>query len=269
VIHDGIPILIPPSRAAARTPAWERQRSYFDESVDAEFEIGRPEAGGRFYKYVVGAKFRRALESPMLGASFDRVLDACCGSGVLSGELARRTLGLLVGFDFSLGAVRRACERARRRGYPFIGVVGDAFVPPFAAGTFDLVAVHDALHHVEQPLVALARLAALSHEAFVVMEPSASWLTRLAVLIGFSTDVEEAGNRVRRFRTVEIEEVVRNEGFQVVNTERYVMYYPHQPGKLYRLFDHSLLFPIGRLAVSLGGVLGRAGGNKLQVVARR
>jgi hypothetical protein len=147
--------------------------------------------------------------------------------------------------------------------------VGDASVPPFAARSFDLVTVHDALHHVDEPLAAAANLAALSSDALVVMEPSASWLSRVAVLIGFSTDVEEAGNVVRRFRPGELDAVLRKSGFRVLDLARYVMYYPHQPGKLFRVFDHPFLFSIGRFGVSLGRVLGRAGGNKLHAVARR
>src|SRR5207249_12226023 len=102
-VEGGIPILLPPFTTSSLTTEWERQRAYYDDLVDVEFEIGRPEAGGRFYNYVLDTKFRRALGSPALSASFDRVLDACCGSGVLSGELARRTRGSVVGFDFSLG----------------------------------------------------------------------------------------------------------------------------------------------------------------------
>jgi SAM-dependent methyltransferase len=269
VVNDGIPVLLPPRSAAAHATQWQRQREYFDREVHAEFEIERPEAGGRFYGYVLRTKFKRALKSPPLQDSYERILDACCGSGLLAEELAGRARTVLVGFDFSLGAIRRACERARRRGYKFLGVVGDASTPPFAPGSFDLVAVHDALHHLEEPLEALPKLAELSGDAVVIMEPGRSWLTRLAVQIGFSTDLEDAGNSVHRFTGAQLQGVLRQAGFRTAKSRRYVMYYPHEPGELFRLLDRSPLYQIGRLMLSLGFIAGPVCGNKIQVFARR
>jgi SAM-dependent methyltransferase len=268
-VEDGIPILVPPLNPESRSPAWERQREYFDGGLDPEFEIERPEAGGRFYHYVVRTKFRRAFQRLSVGIGAGPVLDACCGSGVLSEYLAQRTKQLVVGFDFSVGAVRRACERARRHGYPFIGIVGDADAPPFQRRAFSVVTIHDALHHLDDPLGTLERLADLTRDTLVVMEPCVSWVTRIGVLVGISVDVEEAGNRVRRLAPKPLAAVVLKAGFSSAEVDRYLLYYPHQPGNLYRLLDRRPLYDLGRLAVTVGYRVGALGGNKLQLLAHR
>ncbi len=267
-VDDGIPILIPGDDSRPLTPAWVKQRAYFDDALESEFEIERPEAGGPFYSYLIRTKFRRALnEQELLGT--EAILDACCGSGILSEYLSCLTKGVVIGFDFSIGAVRRARERARRHSYNFFGVVGDAASPPFRRMAFSLVAVHDALHHLDNPIEVACRLADLTSGALVVIEPCEGWLTRVAVAVGFSTDVEEAGNAVRRFRPHELMAVVHKAGFSKIALDRYVMYYPHRPGPLFRFFDHQPLLWLGRAATQLGSLVGSFAGNKLQLVARR
>jgi SAM-dependent methyltransferase len=270
-IQDGTPILLPDQASRPHVSAtWGQQREYFDSGLDAEYEIERPTAGGPFYNFLVRTKFQRAFCSDLPGTlASGPILDACCGSGILSEYLAKKFNSVIVGFDFSIGAVGRARERARRRGYDFLGVVGDAGAPPFQPGAFSVVAVHDALHHLDDPMDAVKRLAVLTSRAFVVMEPCESWLTRIAVAVGFSTDVEEAGNPVRRLGTAALADAVRCVGFSLIDVDRYVMYYPHRPGRLFRLFDHQPLLSFGRLAVKLGQLLGPVGGNKLQLVAQR
>jgi hypothetical protein len=54
-----------------------------------------------------------------------------------------------------------------------------------------------------------------------------------------------------------------------VEAHRYLMYYPHQPGNLYRLLDRTPLYHLGRLAANMGYRVGELGGNKLQLFARR
>jgi SAM-dependent methyltransferase len=268
-IDDGIAILIPPSKPEARSAEWSHQREYFDHGVDPTFELERPEAGGRFYAHVLGTKFGRALNDPRVPRTWEWGLDACCGSGLLATELARRSRQPVVGFDFSLESVRRARERARRRGYGFVGIVADAAAPPFRAGAFDVVAVHDALHHLEDPLACLERLARLSRQTLVVIEPAVSWLTWIAVRLGLSVDVEEAGNRVRRLHPGDLVQVARDAGYKDIANRRYLMYYPHVPGPVFRSFDRPPLWSLGRFLLAVGAVLGPVGGNKCQVIARR
>jgi SAM-dependent methyltransferase len=261
--------LVSPSDSDSRSPVWESQREYFDSGLDPEFEIERPEAGGRFYNYVLRTKFRHAFQRLAVGTGAGAVLDACCGSGVLSEYMAQRTKQLVVGFDFSLGAVRRACERARRRGYSFVGIVGDADAPPFRRRAFSVVAIHDALHHLDDPLGTLERLAELTRDTLVVMEPCVSWITRIGVLVGISVDVEEAGNPVRRLTPEPLAAVVLKAGFSSAEVHRYLLYYPHQPGHMYRLLDRWPLYDFGRTAARVGYLVGSLGGNKLQLFARR
>jgi SAM-dependent methyltransferase len=245
-----------------------KQREYFDDGLEPEFEIERPESGGLFYTYLIETKFRRAFRAQTIPGS-GPILDACCGSGILSEYLARLIPGVVVGFDFSIGALRRARERARRHGYKFFGVVGDASAPPFRPKAFSLVAVHDALHHLDDPLDVVGRLAHLTSGTLVVIEPCEGWLTRVAVAVRFSTAVEEAGNAVRRFKPRELVDVTRQAGFSKIAVDRYVMYYPHRPGPLFRFFDRQPLLALGRAVTQLGIVIGSFAGNKLQLVALR
>src|SRR2546427_5153419 len=74
-VDDGIPVFVTPSNPDSRSPAWERQRQYFDSGLDPEFEIERPEAGGRFYHYVLLTKFRHAFQRLPVGTAAGPVLD--------------------------------------------------------------------------------------------------------------------------------------------------------------------------------------------------
>ena len=95
---------------------------------------------------------RRLLQD--LPATCARVLDAGCGEGTLTRELARRA-DLVVGLDLDAATV----TSARRRGGASY-VRADLLSPPFGPGTFDAVVCVTALHHVdeEQGLRRLAEL---------------------------------------------------------------------------------------------------------------
>jgi SAM-dependent methyltransferase len=83
-----------------------------------------------------------------------RVLDAGCGQGFLTRELARR-FDDVVAVDVDRGVL----ERARSQNDPgarITFVEGDVMTQPFAAGSFDAIAAVAVLHHL--PLApALAR----------------------------------------------------------------------------------------------------------------
>ena len=242
-VVDGVVRLIGNS---ALPKTWDQQVAFFDGQLDSDFELNRPEAGGRFYNYLIRYKIRMALMALGRSLAGGRVVDACCGSGMVSGLLAETSPGIrLLGFDASSRAVWRACQRAARRGYQFVGVVADAQYPPLRSTSDVTVVTHDALHHLEKPMDALKRLASVGKE-LLVMEPQQSVVTRVAVLLRISTNTEEAGNRVMRIQPADVASVARAMKCVVAGWWRYLMYYPHQPGSSFRRLDGPFLFLVAR-----------------------
>ena len=144
----------------------------------------------------------------------------------------------VIALDVSLGAVRRAVERARRHGFELLAVVGDAARLPFRDASVDVVFVHDGLHHLDDPLAGLAEMARVARSAVCVSEPARAWITALAVRAGLALDREEAGNRVGRLDAEAVEAELRRKGFRILESQRYGMYYRHEPGHLVRLLSH-------------------------------
>ncbi|MEK7866473.1 MAG: class I SAM-dependent methyltransferase, partial [Planctomycetota bacterium] len=201
-MHDGgIPDLL---RAVGDEEAVAHQAEHFDEAVDPEFEIERPRGAGALYQALIESKFRRgiaALPFPLAGTT---VLDVCCGSGMGAEAYAARG-AVVTGVDVSLEALRRAHERARRRSFGFEAVLADAGNLPFLDRTFDVVVVHDGLHHLPCPALGIDEMARVARRAVVVIEPAASPITRWAVHHGLAAEVEECGNRIHRFGPGEVE----------------------------------------------------------------
>src|SRR5438105_10281686 len=174
------------------------QEQYYDEACDQEFEISRPHACGRLYQYLIRQKFWAGLELLGLDLAGKTVLEVCCGSGMLTEHLAH--LGARVtGTDLSTGAIRRAGERARRYAFRAEFLVADVGRLPFPDRSFDVVVVHDGLHHLEDPLRAVGEMARVARHGVLILEPARAALTQLAVRLGIAHEVEEAGNHVYRF----------------------------------------------------------------------
>lgn len=261
----GIPDLV---RAGEHAGAVAMQEAHFDEEVDPEFEIERPRCAGSLYHSLMDAKFRRAfslLPVPLEGLS---VLDACCGSGMASEYYASRG-ALVAGVDVSHEALLRAQTRARRRRYPFRAALADVGNLPFADGAFDVVAVHDGLHHVEEPERAIDEMARVARLGVIVIEPAAARVTQWAVRRGLALEVEDAGNRIRRFRSSEVELVLAARGFDRVRTIRYLMWYPHHPPAWFRWFDHPAAMVVADAAQRAANAVAGDAGNKLTVVGWR
>ena len=92
-------------------------------------------------------------------ADGDRVLDAGCGSGVVTRWLARRVApsGFAVGIDLASAHVRAAAEHA-----PGAALVqGDLTADPFQQDTFDLIWASNTINHLSRPADGAARLGTL------------------------------------------------------------------------------------------------------------
>lgn len=281
LIVDGIPILLPdPSRANHDELEHDHhgggheaghkgsQAEFFDHQVAAEFEITRPHDTPRLYQFLMGEKFRRATAPIGQSLAGMTVLTVCGGSG-MDAEFLARAGAQVTATDLSLEACRRSSERARRYDLDIRAIVADVERLPFQDGSFDLVLVHDGLHHLEQPEVGLAEMARVARRWVSVTEPAKALATSLLVRLGLALEHEEAGNRVERLAPAEVIEKLRSDGFTPLLAERYAMYYRHQPGSVFRVLSGRLSFPLVRSTWRFGNaVLGRAG-NKLVVVAER
>lgn len=270
-VTDGIPILVAaPEPDAVDAADWEhkrRQAEYFDAHEDANFEIGRPRGTPRLYSWLMEEKFRRSMKG-LAGLGCKTALVVCAGSGMDAEYLAKSGMEVIAS-DISLGAARRARERARRYDVHMAVVVADVERLPFADASVDLVYVHDGLHHLTNPAAGLTDMIRVAAGAVSVTEPAQAALTSLAVKVGLSIEVEEAGNRVERLRLNGLASTMRRLGLTVVTAERYAMLYRHVPGPAMKLFSLPGLFNLATAGWRLGNsALGRFG-NKLTVQARR
>jgi len=265
VLQGGIPDLL---RAPEDGAAVAHQAEHFDEEVDPEFEIERPRGAGALYQSLLESKFQRAIAMvpiPLAGLS---VLDLCCGSG-MGAEAYARHGALVTGVDVSHQALRRGQERARRRGFRFDVVLADAGNLPFPDGAFDVVAVHDGLHHLPRPELGIDEMARVARRVVVVMEPAASPITQWAVRHGLALEVEECGNRVHRFGQGEVEGLLARRNFDRVRALRNLMWYSHHPPRWFRWFDHPAAMVVAGALLSVMNACAGWAGNKLTVVGWR
>src|SRR5262245_10172020 len=244
------------------------QRHYYDEACDPEFEITRPHTCGRLYQFLINHKFQTGFAALGLELAEKTVLEVCCGSGMLAEELARRG-AKVTGIDFSPEAVARAQERARRYGFAARFLVADAEHLPFSNHSFDVVAVHDGLHHLDDPYRAIQEMARVAREGVVILEPAQAVLTQLAVHLGIAEEVEEAGNYVRRLVPQEVARCLQQAGFGRVAWQRTLMYYPHEPFSWFKWFDRAPLFWFFRAVFGGTNLLLGQWGNKLALAGVR
>lgn len=243
------------------------QGAYYDNEVDEEWEIERPRGAPRFHKWLLREKFARStLGVPIHGAS---VLAVCAGSGMDAEFLARAGARAVVAADVSPGAAVRSAERARRHGLPISAVVADAERLPFPDRSFDVVYVHDGLHHLEDVAAGLREMSRVARRALSVTEPARAAATAVAIRLGLAEKREDAGNRVARLTLHEVAHALERDGFQIVCRERYAMVYRHEPGAPMRLLSTPAAFPMARAGVLVANLAIGRFGNKLVVTAIR
>jgi 2-polyprenyl-3-methyl-5-hydroxy-6-metoxy-1,4-benzoquinol methylase len=248
--------------------SWSRQRHFYDEGCDPEFEITRPHGCGRLYDFLIEHKFRTGLAVLGLDISGMSVLEICGGSGMMAEKFARAG-ARVTGTDFSPAAIARARERARRYHFDATFLVADAENLAFANHSFDIVAVHDGLHHLDNPERAISEMARVARRGVLILDPAQAALTKVAVWLGIAVEVEEAGNQVKRFAPKAVAATLHEQGYVNVRWRGTLMYYPHQPGRLFRWFDQPAAFLSYRIFfVATNLVLGRFG-NKLALAAIR
>ena len=244
------------------------QTAHFDEVAEQGFETTRPHGTPRLYRFLLAEKFRRAvgpIRPHLVGAS---ALSVCGGSGMDAEFLARAGAAVTTS-DLSLGAATRAEARSERYHLGIQSVVADVEHLPYADRSVDLVAVHDGLHHLDDPYAGLSEMARVARRWVIVTEPARASITRLAVRMGLALETEEAGNRVARMESSEVAAFLQARGYVVLRAERYAMYYPHHPGAVFSLLSWPFVFPIVRVGWRLANALLGRFGNKMVVVAER
>jgi len=261
---DG-PLQLPPE---LQNEQKSKQAEYFDQATDPEFEIERPAGTGRLYKWSIYKKFNIAtgmMSCPLYGAT---LLDICCGSG-MGAEIYAGKGALVTGLDISAQSVARATERARRHDFEGAFIPGDAEKLPYHDRSFEVVAVHDGLHHLPDPHAAIAEMARVADRAIIVIEPARSWLTQQAVQLNWALDYEEAGNFVYRLRESEIFKIAAAHGFKRFRFRQFLLYYKHEPFRWAKYIENTPLFFLFPLAFGIASLVAPRLGNKICVVCER
>lgn len=273
-VRGGIPILLPPGLDSSDVhepsdPIYQhkqRQAGYFDDKVQAEFEVVRPHGAPLAYRWLMAEKFRRSVAflPPLAGTT---VLDACCGSG-MDAEFLVREGARVIALDISEGCASRARIRAQRYGLDYQVVVGDVEHLPIRTAAVDIGYVHDGLHHLDEPALGLRELARVATCAVSINEPADALGTQIAVLIGLATNRENVGNRVARLRPRDVCRELESAGFRA-RGGRYFMYYKHEPGRVMHLASRPGVHHLYRWAMEMANLGVGRWGNKLQVTAVR
>ncbi len=88
-----------------------------------------------------------------------RIIDLACGPGVFTRPLARRSDGIVVGFDLSRPMLSRARQGILREGLQRVFLIrGTVFCMPFVDGSFSYMNCCGALHLFDRPDDALQEM---------------------------------------------------------------------------------------------------------------
>jgi ubiquinone/menaquinone biosynthesis C-methylase UbiE len=244
------------------------QQHFYEEECDPEFEVNRPHQCGRLYGFLIDYKFSLGVELLSGDLSNAKMLEVCCGSGMMTEKFA--ALGARVtGTDFSAAAIARANERAKRFNFDATFAVADAEHLGYGDRAFDFAYVHDGLHHLEDPYAAIREMARVAKRGVLIMDPAKAAMTALAVRMGIAEDVEDAGNEVKRLDPVAVARCLQEQGFPQVSWRRTLMYYQHEPFPWFRWFEREPMFSTFRLAFAASNAVAGRWGNKLTLVAKR
>jgi uncharacterized protein YbaR (Trm112 family) len=272
-VEDGIPILLLDRGAAGHDEVAHRrhkqaQARYFDREEAADFEIERPRGTPRLHGWLLRRKFllgTASIRSLLPGAS---AFVACGGSG-MDGEFLAEAGASVITSDISLGAARRASERARKYGLSLASIVADIEALPLRDRSVEITYVHDGLHHLTNAQTGLVEMARVARCAISITEPARARLTELAVRVGIAREFEEAGNRVARLRPEDIVSCLERAGLRVIKAQRYAIFYRHHPGRAARVLSLPGVAGFTQLALSAAILSSGRFGNKLTVQAAR
>jgi len=232
--------------------------------LNKEFEIERPHGAGRLYNYLIRYKFDKAVKRLPFELEGLKLLDLCCGSGMASEYYASKG-ARVTGIEFSNDAVGRANQRKQKYKFQAEFEQGDAQNLRFSDDSFDVVSVHDGLHHVKHPDKAVKEMARVSRKGIIIIEPAKCLLTEISILLGISLRYE-GPDFVYRLEEKETRQWLEEAGFKKVFVKRYIMYYPHEPGIFFKILGLPVLFQLYKLCFTIGNALFGRFGNKIQII---
>jgi SAM-dependent methyltransferase len=274
-VEEGIPILLLDRAAAVHDDVEHRQArhkkaqaTYFDREEAAVFERERPRGTPGLHRWLLRRKFllgTASIRSFLPGAT---VFVACGGSG-MDGEFLAEAGARVITSDISLGAARRASERARKYGLPLASIVADIEALPLRDKSVEVTYVHDGLHHLTDPQAGMVEIVRAARKAISITEPARARMTGLAIRAGIAREFEEAGNRVERLRPEDIVSCLEGAGLRVTKAQRYAIFYRHHPGPAARVLSLPGLAAFAQLALSAAILSSGRFGNKLTVQATR
>jgi 2-polyprenyl-3-methyl-5-hydroxy-6-metoxy-1,4-benzoquinol methylase len=174
----------------------------------------------RLYASLFGApanglriRLRRVL--PLTRGRYTRILDAGCGSGIFSFELAKRhPEAQVLGIELETSLVDRANEMARRAGLTNCRFEqGDVTKLEFE-GLFDLVVSVDNFEHVEDDVGAMRALLSALHPGGRLVAHVPGYERRW-LLFGRRVNFDVPGHVRPGYRAEELVDKLRDAGFEV------------------------------------------------------
>lgn len=169
----------------------DREAGFYDDRFLIDFD------------HRIGRDVRRDLR-PLLGElpRAVRALDVACGTGYAAIGLAAAGIADEThGCDLSAQMIGRTARNAAIAGTTVHLARADAEILPYADDAFDLVIARGALHHVPEPLVALAeirRVLAPGGTAVVLAEPTPGGERQTAAVVGTLVRIVEGARRLAR-----------------------------------------------------------------------
>jgi SAM-dependent methyltransferase/glycosyltransferase involved in cell wall biosynthesis len=271
-VIDGIPVLVGATNLRDihqdEIDHNVEQATHFDRPRSEEFETVRPRGTPRWHRFLLSRKLHFGMAPYRTALPNSTVLCVCGGSG-MDAELVTRAGATVISADISIGAARRAAERARRFNLPIFPIVADAENLPFRDMSVDTVTVHDGLHHLADPLSGLDEMCRVAKTFVSISEPARAAVTSLAIRSGIALDREPAGNRVMRFGIAELVDGLGQNDFEVVSARRYAMFYRHEPGTPSVLLSLPFVYSLAKATWRVANWAFGSLGNKLVVVAMR
>lgn len=183
-----------------------------------------------------------------------------CGVGAgddLHYWLAHIPLKEVFGLDFSIEAIKSSQRRVRLNNLPEIVRYfrADFENIPVCDNAVDFGVYVHALHHALNPERAFKELWRVSRMGMMLIEPLSTPVTRLFAKLGLAQDVEEAGNKVIRFKPQQVVRWAGDERCKYLSRTYLYYYHPLIYRRLLPLFNSDLGFKAFRALYALGNVL--------------
>ncbi len=172
------------------------------------------------YQYTTGARYSSVVANARISdLTIDalkwnglRVLDVGCGDGEYTFELYRRgNPSEITGIDLSPAAIAAATERVSNEAITFSVCSGSLL--PFPDDSFDVVHLRGVLHHMENPMRAVAEAFRVAQRVLIV-EPN-GWNPRLKCIEVLSSYHRQ--HNERSFRSTQINGWIRYERAMVLS----------------------------------------------------